>query len=130
MKRLLSGGLALLLAATLLLTCTGAESLRPARQTSLRLADGLVLQGSYLQGGGEYDENVLYYAPDGGVSPIVAYGSTLYGRSSMDYIQQLVAKDGMTVTAGINASFFDFASGIPYGELIDQLLELAMDPKK
>lgn len=127
MKRIFKRALASAFAAALLISGVGAASLSPMRQSSLRLAGGLVLQGSYLQtGSGQCDENVLYYAPDGGVTPVVAYGSTLYGRSSMNYIQQLVENQGLTVTAGVNASFFDMTTGIPYGLVVtDGLLRVS-----
>lgn len=119
MKRLLTRSLALMLSILLLLTCAGAEQAATARQSTLRLADGLVLQGSYLtDAGSEYDENVLYYAPGGDVDAVVAYGNTLYGRSTMDYIQDILKKQDLTVTAGINAAFFDMSSGVSYGMVV------------
>jgi uncharacterized protein YigE (DUF2233 family) len=127
MKRLFSQALAMFLVMMLLFTCVHAESSSTVRQSSLRLADGMVHQGSFLRDDtGSYDENLLYYAPGGDVSPMVVYGNTLFGRSSMDYIQQYVAKQGLTVTAGVNAAFFDFASGIPYGMVVtDGLLRVS-----
>jgi len=127
MKRILTKGLAIVLAMLLLLTCVSAEGSSTVRQSSLRLADGLMHQGSYLRDdAGNYDENVLYYAPGGDISPMVVYGNTLFGRSSMDYIQEFIAKQGLTVTAGVNAAFFDFASGIPYGMVVtDGLLRVS-----
>lgn len=119
MKKRLFRATAALLTAALLVGGAAAGDFTPMRQTTLQLADGLTLQGAYLQSGTDRcDENVLYYTPDGSVEPVVAYGTTLYGRSSMDYIEELTRKDGLTVVAGINASFFDPNSGIPYGMVV------------
>jgi exopolysaccharide biosynthesis protein len=60
-------------------------------------------------------ENMVVFQP-GTVMPVVAFGDTLYGRSTLSTTASYVNKStGLAVVAGINASFFEFSSGIPYG---------------
>ena len=68
-------------------------------------------------------ESIVEYTPDPAVTPIVAFGTTLYGRSTIDYVRQHVESKGKSIVAGINASFFDMATGIPLGcEITEGLL--------
>lgn len=111
--RLLTG----LTAAALLVSAVSAAENHGRRD--LKLADSLELSGSYLQNGADAArEQVLMYRPGGDVQPMVVYGNTLYGRSTMDYIEDHLAQQGLTASAGVNAAFFDFATGIPYGMLV------------
>ena len=70
-------------------------------------------QGSYSQ-----KENVVTYTPGSDVRPVVAYGTTLYGRSTLDYVGNYLNGIGQTPAAGINGSFFDMSNGLPYGCVI------------
>ena len=60
-------------------------------------------------------ENVLTYTPSETLLPSVIYGTTLYGKSTMETIENYPESWGFSVIAGINGSFFDVANGIPYG---------------
>ncbi len=70
--------------------------------------------------GGRQSENLVEYHPSPGLRPIVAYGSSLYGRSDLDYVANWLKEQGMTPAAGLNGSFFSMATGIPIGCIITQ----------
>lgn len=106
MNRILRRMGAAMLAGCLLTSASAAE---------LPLADSLVLKGAYNEA---VREQVLTYEPGGDVRPVVVYGNTLYGRSTMDYIQQFLSGQGYTAAAAINAAFFDMVNGIPYGMVV------------
>ena len=111
--RLLTG----VLAAAMLVTAASAAQV-PSRN-DLQLADSLTLSGAYTQSGDDaVREQVLTYTPGGDVQPMVVYGSTLYGRSTMDYIENHLAQQDLTAVAGVNAAFFDFSTGVPYGMVV------------
>ncbi len=82
------------------------------------LADGTTLyQTTYYSSSNQttQSENMVVFQP-GTVMPVVAYGDTLYGRSTLSTTASYVHEStGLAVVAGINASFFEFSSGIPYG---------------
>ena len=50
--------------------------------------------------------------------PVVAFGSTLYGTSPMNKTIKTLEEQGYSMVAGINGSFFDRATGIPYGIVV------------
>ncbi len=107
------------LALTILTASAAASNI--LRESSLELADSLTLDSAYLEGAaGAVAENVLTYRPGGDVSPMVVYGDTLYGRSTMDEMQAYIAKKGNTAVAAINAAFFDMSTGIPYGMVVTE----------
>ena len=62
--------------------------------------------------------NYVEYQPNSGVSPIIAYGNNLYGRSTITRITELLESQGKEVIAGINADFFDLTTGIPIGIVV------------
>lgn len=119
MKRLLTGLAAGALSICLLLGSAGAAS-RVLRETGLTLSDALTLQRTYLDQGDTVKEQILSYTPGGDVRPVVVYGSTLYGRSTMDYLQQYLADRDYTAVAAVNAAFFDMSTGIPYGMVVTE----------
>jgi len=82
-----------------------------AEETTLS-AGAKLSTGQASSGTGEY---ILTYKPSADVRPVVFFGTTLYGRTAMDQIQSELLKTGETPVAGVNASFFDMANGIPYG---------------
>ena len=90
----------------------------------LTLSDGVTLQSGVLATGGRSDkaqtvrENVLLYTGEKAVKPIVAYGSTLYGRSSMKQTATYLDDNDLALVAGVNGAFFDMNSGIPYGLVV------------
>ena len=63
-------------------------------------------------------ENIIEYKPSEDLRPKVAYGNTLYGRSTLDYVADFVSNQDLTVTAGINGSFFHMGTGVPYGIVV------------
>lgn len=64
-------------------------------------------------------EHIVTYKPgDRTVLPVVAYGETLYGRSTMAETAKYLTDEGLSVVAAINGSFFDMSTGIPYGIVI------------
>ncbi len=104
---------------TLGLCCCLLASAASAAQTQkhgLTLADSLELTGQYTQDDDRIiREQILTYEPGGDVQPVVVYGNTLYGRSTMDYIQEYLAQEEDTAVAAVNAAFFDMSTGVPYG---------------
>lgn len=109
-------GTAAALAACLLTSNAAAAVLH---QSSLRLTDDLLLEATYSQQEKtSVREKILTYTPGGDVQPVVVYGDTLYGRSTMDYIREYLDEQNLSATAAINAAFFDMSTGIPYGMVV------------
>lgn len=109
----------LLLAVIICTVCASAAGSGVLQENRLTLANSLDLRGAALDGSeGTVTERVLTYSPKGDVTPMVVFGDTLYGRSTMDYIQAYMAGKDYTVVGGINASFFDMSTGVPYGMLV------------
>lgn len=109
-------------AALALSACLLASSVSAAEvlnESGLKLADSLKLSVSFAQHDvSQVREQVLTYEPGGDIQPMVVYGDTLYGRSTMDYIQQYLDKAGYTAVGAINAAFFDMSNGVPYGLVV------------
>jgi len=74
-------------------------------QTTHRDESGRLRQETYLLSGGDLMHRVVY-------------GTTLYGKSAMDTMEAYPHAWGFSVAAGVNGSFFDMATGIPYGCVI------------
>ena len=118
----------LLLAACLLATTALAALYDPTDRNTLALADSVTLVTSGMElaedtgstGGIRpvVREHILTYTPDDTVWPVVAYGSTLYGRSTMAQTAKYLTDAGLSVVAAVNGSFFDMANGIPYGLVV------------
>ena len=71
--------------------------------------------------------NVLTYAPNIGVSPVMVYaGDTVYGSKAtiMNAVKYL-QNQGKTVIGGTNADFFVMSSGVPIGLVIDKGITMA-----
>lgn len=123
MKRITAWLLALCLAAGLAVT-VGAASRDMVYKWGMTLADEVELTEmthADEASSGALDvlqQHVLTYEPDGDVWPIVIYGSTLYGRSTMSQIAKYLDEDDLSLVAGINGSFFDMTTGIPYGFVV------------
>ena len=92
----------------------------------LTLAGSVTLQSGVLAESGRGEkaktvrENVLYYNVDKAVKPIVAYGNTLYGRSSMKQTATYLDDNDLMLVAGVNGAFFDMNNGIPYGLVVTE----------
>jgi len=67
---------------------------------------------------GNQSINIIEYEPNNGVTPMIAYGSKLYGTSTINTVAKYLESAGHKVVAGINADFFDTASGVPIGIVI------------
>ena len=127
MKRIVHRSLALLLVLALLATAAGAASLGSMlRQDTLELSDtaalthGVLYQSSI---SARQTENVVTYQPGSAAHPVVAFGSTLFGRSTLSHVASYLAAQGKNTLFGMNASFFDLETGIPYGcEITDGIL--------
>lgn len=88
-------------------------------QTStLPLADALELNKNFLMQEGAQHEHILTYEPGGDVMPMLVYGDTLYGRSTMDYMREYMKEKGYTVAGAVNAAFFDLKNGLPIGMVV------------
>ena len=96
----------------------GAGAAEVLRTGELSLADSLDLTKSYVINSGTQEEHILVYEPGGDVMPMVVYGDTLYGRSTMEYMQSYMSSKGYTVVGGINAAFFDLKNGLPIGMVV------------
>ncbi|MGI5824210.1 MAG: phosphodiester glycosidase family protein [Bacillota bacterium] len=70
-------------------------------------------------GSGLQSVHYVEYSPNSGVTPMIAYGNSLYGKSTITYVADFLEKQGKEVIAGINADFFDTSTGIPIGIVID-----------
>ena len=58
------------------------------------------------------------YTPGSGIMPVAAYGNRLYGRSTITNIAKYLETNGNFVMAGINADFFSFETGLPFGPVV------------
>ena len=116
MKRTLTRASALLLSLTCLTGSALAAS--PIRQSSLQLSDALTMESAYVQAEKPVQEKTLIYRPGGDVRPMVVYGDSLYGRSTMDYVQSYLSERGYTAVGAVNAAFFDMANGLPIGMVV------------
>ena len=96
----------------------------PVGSRSLNVADGTVYtystQAVTSDSGKQTNlhENIFTYKKEAQVRPVVAFGSTLYGTSPMNKTIKTLEEQGYSMVAGINGSFFDRATGIPYGIVV------------
>lgn len=65
------------------------------------------------------NETYIEYMPGGSVIPMIAYGSKLYGRSTLDYVAEYLEGEGKTLVAGLNGDFFEFSTGLPLGVVMN-----------
>lgn len=101
-----------------LLLASPALATEVLQTSTTRLADSAVLTSSFLGGAQTQKEHLLTYTPGGDVTPMVVYGDSLYGRSTMNYIEDYLSRRGLTAVGAINASFFDMANGLPIGMVV------------
>ena len=118
MKRLAVRALAAALILLGLLSMVSAAGVQ--RESGLTLSDDLTLERTYYSydKDGTLKEQLLTYTPGGDVMPLVVYGDTLYGRSTMDYLEEYLSDQGYTAVGAVNAAFFDMSTGIPYGMVV------------
>ena len=108
-------------AAAVLAVCflTQGASAAVLHKSGLQLTKNLLLESTYT-GDEETSarEKIFTYTPGGDVRPMVVYGDSLYGRSTMEYIREYLENKDLSATAAINAAFFDMSTGIPYGMVV------------
>ena len=111
MKRILHILPALLLAVCLLAGSVFAALDQNVFSESIDLADTTRLYSgtqliSTTKGLSGAQENYVRYTKDRDVQPIIAYGKEIYGASTISQIAKKLSEDGLSIVAGINASFF------------------------
>jgi exopolysaccharide biosynthesis protein len=132
MKRHLMRLLALLICLALPAQSAGAAVLGGIlRQNSQTIATGTTYRTTTYwssNASGRETEHLYTYSPNSTVTPQVYYGTTLYGRSTLDTLAASLTASGQTIVAAINGSFFDFSTGIPYGAVVtDGILRTSGD---
>ena len=63
-------------------------------------------------------ENLITYAPNDDVTPVVTYGDTLTACSTLSAAAKRLENEGYRVVAGINGDFFNFGTGLPIGLVV------------
>ena len=63
-------------------------------------------------------ENLITYAPNDDVTPVVTYGDTLTACSTLSAASKRLENKGYRVVAGINGDFFNFGTGLPIGLVV------------
>lgn len=112
----------MLIVSVLLIPVLAADE--PVWKSSLLLADNAELTSStwaIRNAAGQsanLQEHYVTYTPSRDVLPMIVYGSTLYGRSAMNVTVKYLEDQNLSMVAGINGSFFDMQTGIPYGLVI------------
>lgn len=87
----------------------------------LTINQNTLLNSSVWQDGDDLqNETWIEYVPGGSVIPIVAYGSKLHGRSTLDYVAEYLEDQGKVPVAGINGDFFEFSTGISMGVVMNE----------
>jgi len=90
-----------------------------AHTVTTQLGDGLTLsQLNSLTGSTRRQQFTLDYDPDGTVQPIIAYGDTLYGKSTVEQVVQYAQDQGHHVLAAVNTDYFSTSTGVPVGMTI------------
>ena len=124
MKRIIACALALCLTLGLFTAAAGAVSRDQILKWSMPLADNVnLIELTHAEETADGPKNLLQqhaltYTPGGDVAPMVIYGSTLYGRSTMSKIAAYLDDQNLSLVAGVNGSFFDMSTGIPYGFIV------------
>ena len=65
-------------------------------------------------------ENLITYAPNAAVTPIVTYGGALTDRSTVSNTAKALEEQGYRVVAGINGDFYNVNNGLPIGIVVTQ----------
>ena len=107
----------------------------PLSSLALEIIDGIgqLIQSSTLEiGAGTYftrnilrhtslgieRENYIEFSPSSAAAPVIAYGSKLYGKSTVKTVAAYLAEQGENVIAAINADFYMTDTGIPIGLVV------------
>jgi exopolysaccharide biosynthesis protein len=72
------------------------------------------------QSGDSQQGFVTEYKPSNMVSPVVAYGEGIFGKSDLNYVKNYLEEQGKNVVAGINGDFFSLETGVPLGLVINE----------
>ena len=123
MKHLTQRACALMLALTLALTLFPVTALAAGSvsyDVTTQLGPGLTLtQTNSRTDAGVYRQSfALDYAPGQAVTPLVLYGSTLYGKSDVQTVTAYAQSLGYNVLAAVNSDYFFTGSGVPTGMTI------------
>lgn len=124
MKRSALRLLALVLSAGFLLQSVSAAVLGGVlRESGAPMASGLQYHETtywHTAANGRQSEHYYTYTPNGTLTPMVYYGDTIYGRSTLDTLSGMLAGTGRTVVAAINGSFFEMVNGVPQGLVVTE----------
>lgn len=107
-----------------LLTTPVFAAAAPVGSSALHLSDNTVYTystQSVTDADGEQTnlhENIFTYKQESQVRPVMAFGTTLYDTSAMNKTIKTLEDQGYSMVAGINGSFFDRSTGIPYGIVV------------
>ena len=122
MKRHVSRVLALALSVCLLWQSVSAAVLGGVlRESRMQMAVGMEYNETtywHTAANGRQSEHYYTYTPNDTVTPMVYYGGTLYGRSTLDTLSGMLAGTGRTVVAAVNGSFFEMINGVPQGLIV------------
>lgn len=130
MKKISTRAVAWILLILLALSCVipafAAES--DARTVQTVLGDGLTLTqlNSYLSGV-RRQQFTLDFEPGGSVQPLVLYGDTLYGKSTVNQVVDYAESLGYHVLAAVNSDYFFTGSGIPTGMTVQDGILVTSD---
>ncbi len=88
-----------------------------ANSVSLSVASNLTYKENLTTtSSGAFKQSYMFeYTPGGTVTPVVAYGDTIYNRTDMAQVVSSMQAQGKTILGGINADFFSMSSGVPEG---------------
>lgn len=65
-------------------------------------------------------ENLITYAPNRDVTPIVTYGDVLTDRNTVSAMAKELEEQGYRVVAGINGDFYNVGNGLPIGIVVTE----------
>lgn len=117
-RRIVASFCALALSAAFLPLPARAETL--SYSDSYDIANGLRYTVASSENGSLRQQSFrLEYTPGSDVFPIVAYGSKLYGKSSIEEIVDYVENQGQSVYGAANADFFVLSTGLPSGLVVN-----------
>ncbi len=115
--RVIAWTLLVLLALSCVVPALAADT--SAHTVTTQLGDGLTLtQLNSLTSGSRRQQFTLDYTPGGSVKPLVLYGDTLYGKSTIETVVDYAESQGHRVLAAVNADYFSMATGVPTGMTI------------
>ena len=126
MRRFLCKTLSLFLTAALLCSLGLAAAASEALGEDLTAKDTLLNQQTQLSTNVFWSsaysdlrtENLVTYAPNAGVTPMITFGDTLTSRSTVSAAARGLEAQGYRVVAGINGDFYNTSTGLPIGIVV------------